>query len=255
MRPPLGILGGSARGTRVTTAVIAASPPWWVVTMTGLLALAVSATAFIELAGGRRHLLFHANALGTLIHEAGHAITTCLTGGGVYCVRVTSPHSGVTYHWVPSRFSAIASTLAGYAMPSLAGLGAAALLHQGKAAAVLTLTVAATVTLLTVTRDLPTLACVFIVGSLAFSALYWGTYLLQAALAYVEAWLLLTSELGGVTVLLLNRLRGRFPTGDDAGQLAALTRLPSPLWIAGWFVLIGWCLWQSVPLLCGPATG
>jgi hypothetical protein len=134
-------------------------------------------------------------------------------------------------------------------MPSLAGLGAALLLHRGHAPAVLTLTVVTMVLLMLVSRDMITLGSVFAVGMLAFATLYWGPPWLQGWFVCAEAWLLLLSEVGGLATLVVYRLHGRWHEGDDAEHLAVDTKIPSPVWIAGWLVLLGWGLWTGVPLL------
>ncbi|MFD1047441.1 M50 family metallopeptidase, partial [Kibdelosporangium lantanae] len=131
----------------------------------------------------------------------------------------------------------------------LAGLGAASLLHHGKTAAVLALTTVVMALLLVfVCRDLVTICDVIAVGGLAFVTLRWAPALLQNCFAYAETWLLLTSEIAGVAVIVLNHAHGQRGT-DDADILAKLTLIPAVVWVAGWFVLIGWGLWTAIPLL------
>jgi len=221
---------------------------WWVGVVTGVVALLVTAVSIAAAATGRRGVLTKLNVLGTIVHEAGHALVGILTGGGVYRFEITSPDTGVTYGWYPSTLSSVASSAAGYAMPPLAGLGAAALLHRGHVTAVLTLTVVTMGLLLFVARDAVTFASIALLGALMFVAARWAPGWLQAWVGYTVAWLLLTSEIGGVAVLVAGRLRG-WSGSDDAAALAEETHIPGFVWITGWFALIGWVLWHGVPLL------
>jgi hypothetical protein len=235
--------GAPAQIAAVTTT------PGLVIAATGAFAVLVTASSFVFMITGKRHVLFHLNVFGTIVHEAGHASLSVLTGGGVYRFQITGPDAGYLHHWYPSRLSNIAISAAGYAMPTLAGLGAAALLHRGHPGAVLTITVVILVLLLVVSRDMRTVGTVLAVGVLLFAAVYWGPSWLQSCVAYVEAWLLLTSEISGLATIVLNRIRGRRNMRDDADNLARDSRVPAPMWIAGWFALIGWGLWIGVPLL------
>ncbi|MCA1674515.1 MAG: M50 family metallopeptidase [Actinobacteria bacterium] len=216
------------------------SPGWWVVVVTGAFALLVAVSSSV---------LYNINVLGTLVHEAGHAAASVLTGGGVYRIEITGPDTGNTQGWGEPGFSSIATTAAGYATPALAGLGAASLLDRGHAPAVLAVTVALTLLVLLVTRDGVTLVCVLTVGALAFAALYWGAAWLQTWVACAEAWLLLTSEIGSLCGMAMGRFRGNWDPGDDAHNLAVQTSIPALVWIAGWFAVIGWAVWNAARLL------
>lgn len=224
-------------------------PESWQVTAAALIAAGVSAVSVAGLASGRRYLLSHFNVLGTLVHEGGHALITVLTGGGVYRFRITSPDSGVTHGWFPSKISTVLTGMAGYAMPPLAGLGVAALVHRGHAAAALALTVAATAILLIVARDWRTVVIVAGIGFVPFAVLAWAPAL-RTFLACTESWLLLTSELSGLGHLVAVRLRGT-DVRDDASILAKETYIPGVVWIAGWLALILWGIGKAVPLLWG----
>ncbi|MEV6646898.1 M50 family metallopeptidase [Amycolatopsis sp. NPDC051371] len=105
---------------------IVPAPSWWLVAATGLAAVAVALASVSMLMTGQPRLLTRFTVLGTFVHEGGHALMSVLTGGGVYRVAIFSPDSGVTWSWVPSRLSSILTSAAGYAMPSLAGLGGSA---------------------------------------------------------------------------------------------------------------------------------
>lgn len=226
------------------------APGWALAAITALFAVAVSTTSFALMATGTWTFLNGVNVLGTLFHEGGHALVSILTGGGVFRIEITTAESGGTWHWNPSPFARVLTTASGYATPALAGLGFAALLHRGMAPAVLALTTFAMLLILLVTRDAITAAAVVAVGAIAFSALRWAPGWLQNGIAYAEAWLLLTSEIGGLAALVVNRFRrGYRGQDDDASSLAERTRVPAFVWIAGWFALIGWAVWHAVPLL------
>lgn len=211
------------------------APGWALVGGTALFAAAVSATSFALLTNGGQFLLNRANVLGTLFHEGGHALVGILTGGGVFRIEITGAESGLTWHWTPSSFARVLTTAAGYAMPPLAGLGAAALLHRGFAPAVLALTTVAMLFLLLFTRDILSAGAVVVVGAIGFCALRWAPGWLQNGIAYAEAWLLLTSEIGGLAAIVSNRWRGvSGEHADDAASLAERTGIPGLVWIAAW---------------------
>ncbi|WP_410673269.1 M50 family metallopeptidase [Amycolatopsis sp. cmx-4-68] len=225
-------------------------PGWGVVALTALFAFAVSLTSVVTPPSGRRSLLRNANVLGTLFHEGGHALVILLTGGDVSRLAITSAGSGHVEGNHDSGLGAVLAGAAGYAMPPLTGLGAAVLLHRGHVQAVLVLTLAVLAFLLLFARDLLTVVLIVVVGAVVYSALRYAPDWLRTAVAYTEAWLLLTSEIDGVRILVVNRKQNGYKTQkDDAAALAKSTKMPSPLWIIGWFALNGWAVWQAFPLL------
>jgi len=236
-------------GFTTTTTAVASTPGWEVVVLTGTIAALVTGASFVFLLTGSRSVLAHVNFLGTAVHEAGHAAAACITGGGVYQVEITNADSGMTRYWHRSWLASVLTTAAGYAAPPLAGLGAASLLSTGHTSAVLTITVAAMVLILIVTRDVVTLGVVVGLGVVAFATLYWGPSWLQNWVGYTEAWLLLTSEIGGLGHIVTNRIRGRSPFFDDAESMASKTHIPGVVWIAAWFALICWAVWKGAVLL------
>ncbi|MFD9704630.1 M50 family metallopeptidase [Lentzea sp. NPDC059081] len=225
-------------------------PESWLVSATGTAALLLTATAVVPRITHVRRVMFLLTVLSTIFHEAGHALACCATGGGVRVIEIYTPDSGRTSVWHYSAFSSIVTTAAGYAVPPLAGLGAASLLSRGHAPMVLTITVVVMALVLVVTRDLITLVSVVAVGLVAFAVLRWGTVGLQHGVAYTEAWMLLFGEGAGLWALLSNRFRGAGdPGSDDASSLAGKTGIPAVLWIAAWVALLVWSLWKAVPLL------
>lgn len=233
------------------------APPVWLVVATALIG-AMPLLVRLVASWWRARWFVWLGAFGTLVHEAGHAAAAVVTGGGVSLVNVSSPDDGVAYYWYRSWGSEVLILIAGFAAPPLAGLGAAALLAEGRVAAVLMVTVAGMAILLVVARGLLTIATVVIVGGLAFAALRWGGPLAQQSLAYTLAWLLLVHEIGGVLGLFAVRWWGVDPDEehdgldgylDDADGLAEVTFLPAPIWIVGWAALVGWAFWVAVPLM------
>lgn len=234
--------------------ITATTPPasWWVPVATCVFALLAALSSVVADGTWPRRIASSLVVLSTTVHEAGHALTACLTGGGVWFVQVHTPDSGLAHTWHYGRLAAIAVYAAGYAAPPLAGLGAASLLARGHAPMVLAVTVAAMLLLLVVTRDVITLAAVVAIGAVAGAALYWGPPWGQQVVAYGEAWLLLLSEVAGIWAILDPRLRpARYAERDhdDADALAAETGIPAAVWIAAWLVLIGWATWTAAPLL------
>lgn len=188
-------------------------------------------------------------AISTLIHETGHALAAILTGGGVHVIRIHDHESGVAYTWYWSRASSIVSSFAGYATPPLAGLGAAHLIADGKAAAALAILTLVAALVLLVTRDLATLAIVVLIGGAAGSVFWWGTPHVQTIAATAVAWLLLVSEAVHLAGLAADRyLRGTWAHGDE-DTLAEDTGIPVMVWLLAWWALSGWCAWVAWPLL------
>ena len=238
------------RENRISDVVTSTSavPSAWVVVLIGVLSVVVAGATFMALFAGSRSMLVNLNVLSTAVHEAGHAAAACVTGGGVYAVQLTSAEEGRALTWHGSRLSQVATFAAGYAAPPLMGLAAASLLGRGHAAAVLAITVLMMLVILTATRDVITFALVVAIGGAAAATLWWGAAWLVTGVGYVEAWLLLTSELGGVAHLVVARFTGA-DLEDDADQLARATGIPSLVWIAGWLALIGWAVWHGVGLM------
>lgn len=221
---------------------------WWVPLTTGMFAVAITVTSVIPRTSLLRRSGWVLIALSTTVHEGGHALASVVTGGGVRLIKVTRPDAGITYTWAKSRFSSIVTTAAGYAAPPLAGLGAARLISEHHAPMVLGFTVAAALLFLLVSRDLPTLGTVLMIGAGAAAVLYWGQGWLANWVATGEAWLLLLGEIGGLWAIVINRIRSR-ATEDDAASLAAKTGIPALVWIIVWSVVLVWSTWAAVPLL------
>jgi hypothetical protein len=223
------------------------APEQWVVVATGVFAVLVTVSSVVVMSRPRPSLLWAGNALSTIIHETGHALTAIATGGSVKSIQITGPGTGNVVSGKASWPSNVISAAAGYAMPPLAGVGAAWLLNRGHAPAVLAITTAVMVVLLFAGEDITTRFFVLAVGLLPFAALVWGTPALQNYIAYSETWLLLTNETGGLAHLIA--IRKDNPAHNDADLLARTTLIPGSAWILGWTTVIIWGLSTGVPLL------
>jgi hypothetical protein len=223
------------------------APDLWVVVATGIFALLVTTSALIKLSGRKRaSLLWAGTALSTVIHESGHALTRVATGGRVKEFTITGAGTGSVLgegFWLTN----VISGAAGYAMPPLAGVGAAWLLSRGHAPAVLAITTVVMLLLLIISTDLTTITFILAVALLPAISLLFGTPALQNFVAYGETWLLLTNELGGLAHLVA--IRKTTPEHNDADNLARRTLVPGSAWIIGWLTLMIWALWVGVPLM------
>jgi hypothetical protein len=167
----------------------------------------------------------------TITHEGGHAVAAVLAGRRLQGIRVHSDTSGLTVsRGRPSGPGMVAMLLAGYLGPALVGLGAVALLLAGHALGLLwafTLLLAA---MLLQIRNVYGFAVVLAVGGGLLALSWFGSAMLQTALATLLTWLLLLAAPKPVTELARQHRAGR-ADHSDAGQLARLTRLPAALWL------------------------
>lgn len=205
---------------RVTTT----QPPlsWEVSLMLGVLMLALTWAPI----GYRlvRHLV-------TLIHEAGHALVATLVGRRLTGIRLHSDTSGVTLSsGRPRGPGMVATVLAGYPAPALAGLGGALVLGQGYAAALLWGLVLTCALMLLLIRNLYGLWVVLVTG-VAVAALSWtASGQVLSAAAYLVVWALLLAAPRSVVEMQTERRRRRGGS-SDADQLARLTGLPAIVWV------------------------
>ena len=95
-------------------------PAWWLVTVTGIAALAAVSV---------RSVWRVLRNIVTIAHEGGHALAALVTGRQLQGIRLHSDTSGVTVSsGKPYGPGMIVTAFAGYVTPSLLGLGAAGLL-------------------------------------------------------------------------------------------------------------------------------
>lgn len=168
----------------------------------------------------------------TIAHEAAHGVAALLTGRRLSGIRVHSDTSGLTVsRGRPTGPGMVATTLAGYLGPAALGLGAAYLLRERHALAVLWLAVLLLALLLLQIRNFYGLYAVGVAALAVLAVSWWGSGQVQTAVAYVGTWFLLLGAPRPVLELQALRHRGRART-SDADVLARLTRLPGLVWVA-----------------------
>ncbi len=200
------------------------APPPWVVVLS--LVVAAAAVGLPRAWRWSRHVI-------TIAHEGGHAVVGLLAGRRLAGIRLHSDTSGVTVtSGRPRGIGMVATVAAGYVMPSLLGLGAAWLVASRHIGALLLCSVILLAAMLAAIRNVFGVVSVGVCGAAVVGAVWFGSVTLQAALAWTAAWFLL---LGGPRPIweLRRSRRRRGRSTSDADQLAALTHLPAPVWVAG----------------------
>ena len=214
---------GDVVGTLWHKAVaIQAAPPSWVV----LLTAAIAAVAVL----GTWSWLLTRNVI-TFAHEGGHALAAVLTGRRLAGIRLHTDTSGVTLTvGRPSGPGMVATAAAGYLAPALLGLGGAAMLAAGHAAALLWVTLALLALLMLQIRNFYGLVAVVGSGIAVFAVVWGATPYLQEGFAYLLTWFLLLGSPRPVFELQARRRRG-YAADSDADQLAQLTGVPGLVWV------------------------
>lgn len=198
-------------------------PPAWAVAATAALAavLVVSPAAWPV----ARHVV-------TTAHEGAHGVAALLTGRRLRGIRLHSDSSGLAVSSGPSRGPGMVVTLlAGYPGPAFLGLAAAAVLATGRSLGVLWGLLALLALLLLQIRNLFGLWSVLVTGAALTAVSVWAPPTAQSAVAYAVTWFLLLAAPRAVLELHRSRRRGR-GGASDADQLAGLTGVPAPVWVA-----------------------
>ncbi|MEU7553608.1 M50 family metallopeptidase [Streptomyces sp. NPDC044571] len=201
---------------------IQASPPVWVVIVTGVLALCAVAP----------HPVWRLsrNAV-TIAHEGGHGLLALLTGRKLDGIRLHSDTSGVTLsRGRPTGIGMVLTAAAGYTAPSLLGLGGAALLSAHRITVLLWAATALLVAMLVMIRNAYGVLTVVLVGG-TFVLVSWQTPAeVQALFAYAVVWFLLLGGVRPVFELGAMRRHGGAPD-SDADQLGRLTHVHPVAWL------------------------
>ncbi len=197
-------------------------PPLWLVVGSGALALAGVASARVWPI---------TRTVVTIVHEGGHAMVALATGQRRVRVRLYRDTAGETVSASGAAGVGIALTAAaGYPAPSLAGLGAAAMLAAGHVTGMLLLGLVLLAGLAVAVRNPYGMLAVLATGAtLAVICLY-ASALIQAGFGYAMTWFLLFGGVRPVMELHRQRRRGRTQR-SDADQLARLTRMPGGAWV------------------------
>lgn len=167
----------------------------------------------------------------TIVHEGGHALVAVLVGRRLDGIRLHSDTSGVAIsRGRPTGPGVVATAAAGYPMPSLVGLGCAALLGADMVTGMLWVGVALLAATLVMVRNWYGAFAVLVTGLLLAGVAYLAPTVVQAAFAYLIAWFLLLGGVRPVSELQARRSRHHSPD-SDADQLGRLTGLPGGLWV------------------------
>lgn len=179
----------------------------------------------------------------TIAHEGGHAVAAVLVRRELAGIKLHSDTSGVTL----SRGRAagpgmVFTAVSGYPAPSVLGVGFAALVGLDQVRAMLWVTIALLLLLLTQIRNVFGVVTVVGSGAAAGAVIFWGSDRAALGFACAVAWLLLVGGLRAVIELQRTRrqqgsARGARGLSSDADQLARLTGLPGLLWVVLFFLL------------------
>jgi peptidase M50B-like protein len=209
---------------RIWTDAVGTQPPPQdaAVLLTGVVALAL-----VALPGTwrvTRHVV-------TIAHEGAHGVAAVVSGRRLAGIRLHSDTSGLTVsRGRTTGPGMVATALAGYVGPGLLGLGAAYLLHERHALAVLWLAVVLLGLLLVQIRNFYGLYAVLVAGGAVLAVSWWGSEAVQSLAAWTGTWFLLLAAPRPVLELQRERWRGR-ARGSDADVLARLTRVPGAVWV------------------------
>ncbi len=173
----------------------------------------------------------------TITHEGSHAVAAVLAGRRLQGIRVHSDTSGLTLSRGRARGPGmVAMLLAGYLGPAVVGLGAVGLLLAGHALALLWLVAVLLAAMLLQIRNLYGFLVVLVAAAGLLALSWFGSPVLQTALATLLTWVLLVAAPKPVVELARQTRAGR-AGHSDAGQLARLTRLPAWVWVGLFGVL------------------
>jgi hypothetical protein len=189
----------------------------------------------------------------TIAHEGAHGLAALLSGRRLSGIRLHSDTSGLTVSRGRSTGPGMAVTaFAGYVGPGLLGLGAAFLLRERHALAVLWLALLLLALLLLQIRNFYGLYAVLVAGVGVFAVSWWGSGAVQSLAAYTGTWYLLLAAPRPVLELQTARRRGR-ARDSDADTLARLTRVPGLVWVVVFLGVTLACLVVGARWLWAPA--
>lgn len=199
------------------------APDWQIVLLLGAVALVVVASPAWP----------SVRMLATISHEGGHALVALLTGRRLTGIRLNRDTSGLTVSLGrPRGPGMLATLLAGYPAPAVAGLTSALLLGAGYSVGLLWLVVVLLSAMLIMMRNLYGIAVVLGAGALVVVISWFATPTVQSWAAYLVCWLLLWAAPRPVVEL------ARHPQpGSDADQLRRLTGVPVVAWV-GLFAVV-----------------
>ncbi|MFD0684624.1 M50 family metallopeptidase [Actinomadura fibrosa] len=198
-------------------------PPWWLVVLVGLIALA-------SVVHGPTWRV--ARNTVTIAHEGGHALVALVTGRKLDGIKLHSDTSGVTVsRGKPHGPGMVFTAMAGYLTPPLLGLLFAVLLAAGRITLMLWFSLALLAGMLVMIRNAYGALSVLATGAIIFAVSWLGNAEVQAGFAYLAAWFLLLAATRPVVELQRMRARHMAPS-SDADQLAHLTGVPGLAWVS-----------------------
>ena len=178
----------------------------------------------------------------TIAHEGAHGVAALLSGRRLAGIRLHSDTSGLTVSkGRPTGPGMVVTAFSGYVGPALLGLGAALLLRERHALAVLWLAVLLLGLLLLQIRNFYGLYVVVLAGAGVAAVTWWGSADVQSLAAYAGTWFLLVAAPRPVVELQRARRQGR-ARNSDADTLARLTPLPGLAWVGAFLVVTVGCL-------------
>ena len=190
----------------------------------------------------------------TIAHEGAHGVAALVSGRKLAGIRLHSDTSGLTVsRGRPNGPGMVATALAGYVGPGLLGLGAAYLLRERHALAVLWLVVLLLELLLLQIRNFYGLYAVLVAGGAVLAVSWWGSEQVQSLAAWTGTWFLLLASPRPVLELQRERWRGR-ARNSDADVLARLTRVPGVAWVLVFLGVTGGTLALGASWLLGPSA-
>jgi hypothetical protein len=190
----------------------------------------------------------------TIAHEGAHGVAALLSGRKLAGIRLHSDTSGLTVsRGRPTGPGMVATAFAGSVGPGLLGLGAAYLLRERHALAVLWLMVLLLGLLLVQIRNFYGLYAVVLAGGAVLAVSWWGSERVQSLAAWTGTWFLLLASPRPVLELQRERWRGR-ARNSDADVLARLTRVPGVAWVLVFLGVTGGTLALGASWLLGPSA-
>ena len=178
----------------------------------------------------------------TIAHEGAHGVAALVSGRRLAGIRLHSDTSGLTVSKGRRTGPGMVLTaFAGYVGPALVGLGAAFLLRERHALAVLWLAVLLLALLLLQIRNFFGLWVALLAGVGVAAVTWWGSDGAQSLAAYTGTWFLLLAAPRPVLELQQLRRAGR-ARDSDADVLARLTPLPGLVWVAVFLLVTAGCL-------------
>ena len=209
-------------------AALGAAPaaPLWLVFVTGLVAAAGAAGAWVL-----------ARAAVTIAHEGGHALAASAVGVRVKHIQIhANGDGGTAFANLDSPGRDFLTTVAGYLAPPLFGTAGAILLSTGRVRAVLWLSLVLVAAGLWLAKGRFSVGAMVALGGVLFLVIRYAGAGAQTFFTYTWIWFLL---IGGIrTVLILSDLRAEAKdTSSDAFVLGRLTSLPAAVFV-GFFAVV-----------------